>query len=218
MVIIGMHVFIFGGRDNTQRVNDIHVLDVDKMTWLATPLFNADAECPVPRSFHNCSVVDGNIVLFGGLGRDNKHLSDVWLLNPSSYLSSVTSDSKETSASPVWSRPKVDGTIAPRGFYSAITKGNTMFVSTSFDVLYLKYSNETKGLWRFIELQHHDARMHTILQRSVHFYFLCINLNLEVDCIVYLILKSIHNNSLCRFCHFNRSRCTMCLRYSQFPL
>lgn len=31
--VISSKLYIFGGRDTSQRVNDVHILDVEKLNW-----------------------------------------------------------------------------------------------------------------------------------------------------------------------------------------
>ena len=68
MVLIGMHLYIFGGGDETVSFNDTHTLHVGSMTW-DKPVVHGTL--PSPRSRHSASAVGNNMVVFGGVGGGN---------------------------------------------------------------------------------------------------------------------------------------------------
>jgi hypothetical protein len=63
--VVGSSLVLFGGNDNVQRMDKIHVLDVDRMRWSVMPAEGGDA--PVKRSAHSSALVDGRyLFIFGG--------------------------------------------------------------------------------------------------------------------------------------------------------
>ena len=75
MVLIGMHLFIFGGGDETISFNDVHTLHVGTMTW-DKPVVHGTL--PSPRSRHTGTGVGSNMVVFGGVGGGNElHILEV---------------------------------------------------------------------------------------------------------------------------------------------
>lgn len=75
---VGDQVFIFGGRHQHSRLNDIHRLDLDAMQWsgaLATV-----GEKPRGRSWHSFTALSASrIVLYGGFSQTEEPLADCWL-------------------------------------------------------------------------------------------------------------------------------------------
>ena len=69
MVMIGMHLYIFGGGDETNSFNDTHRLHVGTMTW-DKPVVHGTL--PSPRSRHSATAVGNNMVVFGGVGGGNE--------------------------------------------------------------------------------------------------------------------------------------------------
>ena len=68
MVLIGLHLYIFGGGDETLSFNDVHTLHVSNMTW-DKPIVHGTL--PSPRSRHSATAVGNNMVVFGGVGGGN---------------------------------------------------------------------------------------------------------------------------------------------------
>jgi hypothetical protein len=68
MVLIGMHLYIFGGGDETISYNDVHTLHVGTMSW-DKPVVHGTM--PSPRSRHSATAVGNNMVIFGGVGGGN---------------------------------------------------------------------------------------------------------------------------------------------------
>ncbi|KAK8778674.1 hypothetical protein V5799_019986 [Amblyomma americanum] len=75
---IGSQVFIFGGRHQQSRLNDIHRLDLDSMQWSGT--LDTIGEKPCGRSWHSFTALsEHRIVLYGGFSQTEEPLSDCWL-------------------------------------------------------------------------------------------------------------------------------------------
>jgi hypothetical protein len=75
MVLIGMHLFIFAGGDESTSFNDVHTLHVGSMTW-DKPVVHGTL--PSPRSRHSATAVGNNMVVFGGVGGGNElHILEV---------------------------------------------------------------------------------------------------------------------------------------------
>eukprot|EP00027_Filamoeba_sp_ATCC50430_P003209 CAMPEP_0168555454 /NCGR_PEP_ID=MMETSP0413-20121227/8345_1 /TAXON_ID=136452 /ORGANISM="Filamoeba nolandi, Strain NC-AS-23-1" /LENGTH=463 /DNA_ID=CAMNT_0008586309 /DNA_START=416 /DNA_END=1805 /DNA_ORIENTATION=+ len=114
-------LLVFGGHDGTQMLNDIHVLDIQTMSWTQIqpkPLEEEPAKAdnnnnnsspkappthpyqfgPTPRAGHTATLVENKLLLFGG-GDGEKILNDIWFLELSDYT---------------WWHPQVSGN-APAG-------------------------------------------------------------------------------------------------------
>ncbi|KAH8028730.1 hypothetical protein HPB51_018212 [Rhipicephalus microplus] len=71
-------VFIFGGRHQQIRLNDIHRLDLTTMHW--TGVLRTIGEKPRGRSWHSFTALPPfRIVLYGGFSQTEEPLSDCWL-------------------------------------------------------------------------------------------------------------------------------------------
>lgn len=77
-VLFGHHMVIFGGlADTGQRLNDVHILDLDAMCWVQ-PLVSGTL--PPPRLAHSAEVYANRMVVFGGY--DGKiRMNDVYVLD-----------------------------------------------------------------------------------------------------------------------------------------
>lgn len=69
MVLIGVHLYIFGGGDETVSFNDVHTLHTATITW-DRPVVHG--QMPSPRSRHSATAVGPNMVVFGGVGGGNE--------------------------------------------------------------------------------------------------------------------------------------------------
>ncbi|XP_060063675.1 kelch domain-containing protein 2-like [Ylistrum balloti] len=76
----GAQVFLFGGRHIEERMNDLHCLDLETLTWtgpLVTP-----GNVPVGRSWHTFTLVsDRQMFLYGGFDQADNPLNDAWILD-----------------------------------------------------------------------------------------------------------------------------------------
>jgi len=129
-------IVVIGGRDTSQRVYDIHILEVASLTWFQPLLVRGTV--PQPRSFHTCTAVSNNkIILFGGLSRQNIHFNDVHVLDTDSMM---------------WLSTGVEGFAGPRGFHAAAVVGKNFYIfggSADFDPLLQenkKYLNDLRSM------------------------------------------------------------------------
>ncbi|XP_069117177.1 kelch domain-containing protein 2-like isoform X2 [Argopecten irradians] len=77
---IGNQVYMFGGRHIAERLNDLHRLDLDTLTWTG-PLV-ATGSMPPGRSWHTFTQVsDRQIFLYGGFDQKDNPLNDAWILD-----------------------------------------------------------------------------------------------------------------------------------------
>lgn len=74
--VFGKNIFIFGGYYAKRQLNDLHLFDTVKESWLR-PLLSGVAPCG--RNYHTASVVDNKVFIFGGYD-GNKMLNDVHVL------------------------------------------------------------------------------------------------------------------------------------------
>jgi N-acetylneuraminic acid mutarotase len=90
--VIGNRIFIIGGNDGAALFNDVHILNLDTMSW-STPETKG-----VPmsaRAGHTAVLVDRDkIVIFGG-GNSSGPTNDLYILNTDSMT---------------WTKPKTYGT------------------------------------------------------------------------------------------------------------
>ncbi|XP_052768627.1 kelch domain-containing protein 2-like [Mya arenaria] len=73
-------VYIFGGRHRNRRMNDLHCLDLDSLTW-SGELF-VDGACPCGRSWHTLTAASDDVAfLYGGYSEEGVPLDDAWQLH-----------------------------------------------------------------------------------------------------------------------------------------
>jgi N-acetylneuraminic acid mutarotase len=78
-------VYIFGGRHDTQRLNDLHCLDMQTLTWSGE--IHVCGPVPEGRSWHSLTAVpDRFLILYGGFSQANSALSDCWLFDTEAEL------------------------------------------------------------------------------------------------------------------------------------
>ncbi|XP_004225654.2 kelch domain-containing protein 1-like [Ciona intestinalis] len=66
-------LFVFGGKDSKSRQNDLWRYSVEKNTWECCHTFGRQ---PQPRSFHAATAVGKRLIIHGGRGISDQHLSD----------------------------------------------------------------------------------------------------------------------------------------------
>ncbi|OTF78681.1 kelch domain-containing protein [Euroglyphus maynei] len=82
---IGHHIFLFGGRMNRERMNDMYMLDMRTMRWTQIQPNNVE-HVVRGRSWHTLTPVsDQMLVLYGGFSHDNQPLKDCWIFDTRSY-------------------------------------------------------------------------------------------------------------------------------------
>lgn len=131
-------LLIFGGGDDDGLMNDLHLLEVDTLSW--SPVFTA-GNTPSPRSRHTATLVKSTLWVIGGLGEGQTVFNDVYTLNTSSM---------------VWSKPAVKGNqLPPRWGHSAIRSGSLILVfggHSGTEVLNDLYILDTDSLtWRLVD-------------------------------------------------------------------
>lgn len=73
-------VYVFGGRHQNSRMNDLHCLNMDTMEWNG-PLA-VEGVLPEGRSWHSLNALSDNyLVLYGGFSQNDVPLSDCWVLD-----------------------------------------------------------------------------------------------------------------------------------------
>ncbi|KAG5380967.1 hypothetical protein IGI04_028809 [Brassica rapa subsp. trilocularis] len=80
---VGDHLFVFGGTDGKNHLNDLHVLDTSSHTWKCV---DARGEGPEAREAHSATLVGKRIFIFGGCGKasgsdDEVFYNDLYTLN-----------------------------------------------------------------------------------------------------------------------------------------
>ncbi|XP_070571070.1 kelch domain-containing protein 2-like isoform X3 [Ptychodera flava] len=78
--LLGNKVFIFGGRHNQCRLNDLYCLNLDTLQWSGPILCHSDT--PAGRSWHTLNKVSRkHIILYGGFDTECVPLGDCWVLD-----------------------------------------------------------------------------------------------------------------------------------------
>jgi hypothetical protein len=72
------NLFVFGGWNGSERLNDIHVLDTTSSTW-STP--RVTGVKPHPRAGMTLTALRGRLYLFGGSGTSSKCFDDLQVLD-----------------------------------------------------------------------------------------------------------------------------------------
>ncbi|KAE8660219.1 Acyl-CoA-binding domain-containing protein 5 [Hibiscus syriacus] len=112
VTLVGSTLVIFGGQDaNRMLLNDLHILDLETMTW---DEFDAVGVPPSPRSDHASAVhAERYLLIFGG-GSHATCFNDLHVLD----LQAME-----------WSRPTQQGEIpTPRAGHAGVTVGENWFI------------------------------------------------------------------------------------------
>ena len=73
--------YLFGGRCAQGRQNDLYQFDLRNFTWTCLRYDTTlSSIIPTPRSWLSLTVVDGELVVYGGLDLESQALNDAWLL------------------------------------------------------------------------------------------------------------------------------------------
>ncbi|XP_048455604.1 kelch domain-containing protein 2 isoform X3 [Rhincodon typus] len=79
---IGNRGYVFGGRYQDARTNDLYYLDLD--TWEWNEVVQSPDQIPVGRSWHSLTTISNDhLFLFGGFTTDKQPLSDAWIYSVS---------------------------------------------------------------------------------------------------------------------------------------
>ncbi|KAL1201460.1 Acyl-CoA-binding domain-containing protein 6 [Cardamine amara subsp. amara] len=112
ITLVGSRVLVFGGEDKNRRLlNDLHVLDLETMTW---DVVETTQTRPVPRFDHTAaSHSDRYLLIFGGCSHsiffNDLHILDLQTME--------------------WSQPHVQGdVVAPRAGHAGITIDENWYI------------------------------------------------------------------------------------------
>ncbi|XP_022091359.1 kelch domain-containing protein 2-like [Acanthaster planci] len=79
--VIGNKGYLFGGRFEGSRMNDLHVLNLDTLQWVES-LNPVSGDIPMGRSWHCMAPVsDRHLLVYGGYSTEGVPLNDVWVLD-----------------------------------------------------------------------------------------------------------------------------------------
>jgi hypothetical protein len=78
MLVETAELFIFGGWNGTERLNDIHILDTRTSTWTCP---HVGGVLPHPRAGMTLTALRGRLYLFGGSGTSAKCFQDLQILD-----------------------------------------------------------------------------------------------------------------------------------------
>lgn len=112
MNLVGSTLVMFGGEDSTRHLlNDLHILDLETMTWDA---IEAVGLPPAPRSDHTAAVhLDRYLLVFGG-GSHSTCFNDLHVLD----LQTME-----------WSQPQLQGhLVTPRAGHAGVTVGENWYI------------------------------------------------------------------------------------------
>jgi len=127
-------LFIFGGGDGNKALNDIYVLDTDKLHW---DTYKTSGTVPNPRGYHSTSLIGPDKAWVFGGSDGSEVFSDLSVLD---------------AATGVWTKKKLNSS-KPCFAHSATTVGNQMFVFGGNN------NNEYTNDLKIITL---DSRMETL--------------------------------------------------------
>ncbi|XP_054715371.1 kelch domain-containing protein 2-like [Uloborus diversus] len=83
--VLKSKVYIFGGRHDRFRLNDLHCLDMEEMSWSGE--FDIKGPIPEGRSWHSFTGLNEKcLILYGGFSQTNVPLSDCWMFDTVAVL------------------------------------------------------------------------------------------------------------------------------------
>ena len=92
--------YVFGGRHDTSRVNDMYYLDLDNYTWHK---MNYNSVAPVGRSWHILEKMsDHHLLLYGGLDSYGETLSDIWIFDIQTGIWKEIEDISKQTNTRIW--------------------------------------------------------------------------------------------------------------------
>ncbi|XP_009596275.1 uncharacterized protein LOC107831980 [Nicotiana tabacum] len=83
---IGDNLFVFGGTNGREPLNDLHILDTSSNTWIS-PSLRGDR--PNPREGHSAALIGKRLFIFGGCGKYDDteiYYDDVYVLNTETFV------------------------------------------------------------------------------------------------------------------------------------
>ena len=111
--LVDRKIVIFGGGEDVQYYNSIHILDTTTRQWVHP---NIPEPVPPPRRAHTAVLYKTRIYVFGG-GNGTTALNDVWALDVSGPIERMRWEQIET-------RGKGP---TPRGYHTANLIGNVIY-------------------------------------------------------------------------------------------
>jgi len=93
--VVGNTAYVFGGRHQDNRLNDLHCLDLVNMKWSLMVADTDASDVPVGRSWQTMTPIhtgkeEGGLVIYGGFDTNQTALGDCWRmdlsLEPSSWV------------------------------------------------------------------------------------------------------------------------------------
>lgn len=92
--------YVFGGRYDTSRQNDMYYLDLDNYNWHRVK-YNSGA--PVGRSWHILqNMSDHHLLMYGGLDSNGKTLSDMWIFDIQTGIWKEIEDNSKQPDTRIW--------------------------------------------------------------------------------------------------------------------
>ena len=79
--MIDEKLYIFGGWDGSKRLNDLYILDTEKMIWTEV-IPNMPNTIPSPRAGMSLTNIKNKLVLFGGSGHSALCYNDLHIYDP----------------------------------------------------------------------------------------------------------------------------------------
>ncbi|VVA91789.1 unnamed protein product [Arabis nemorensis] len=85
---VGDNLFVFGGTDGINPLNDLYILDTSSHTWIRP---SVRGEGPEAREGHSATLVGRRLFLFGGCGKsstinDEIYYNDLYILNTETFV------------------------------------------------------------------------------------------------------------------------------------
>ncbi|KAH7665197.1 Galactose oxidase/kelch beta-propeller-containing protein [Dioscorea alata] len=83
---VGNKLFVYGGTDGTNPLDDLHILDTSINTWIPSPA-DLQVSGPDAREGHSAALVGKRLFIFGGCGKSNNisggqvHYNDLYILD-----------------------------------------------------------------------------------------------------------------------------------------
>lgn len=113
---VGDNLYVFGGTDGMNPLNDLHILDTSSHTWISPSL---RGEGPEAREGHSAALVGKRLFIFGGCGKSSSsneevYYNDLYILNTETF---------------VWKRATTSGTPpSPRDSHTCSSWKNNFIV------------------------------------------------------------------------------------------
>jgi hypothetical protein len=95
-------LFVFGGWNGSERLNDVHILDTETSTW-SSPRISGSR--PHPRAGMSLTALRGRLYLFGGSGTSSKCFDDLQILDRKEMAWLVVNDEEQQRSSSNQSSP-----------------------------------------------------------------------------------------------------------------